>query len=152
MSSSTGDQAGGATRVADRFDLTLDASIAVIEELSFGIGLGGLWQRAAGLADAQVDLDGDGTADLVLEDDSDTHWRNLTNTYLYASYTPVAWLSADLTLYTITGQLDPDGSRRNPFFGPDTMLSLSFAVTIDRLYQSARGRSAGSSASGARLP
>lgn len=124
------DQAGGVTNVRETFGANLDASLAFVEKLSFTLGAGGAW--SLGYAPTEVD----GLAD------APTEWRNSVDFHASLSYGPWKWLGIDLGMATITSHEDlfPSGrDGRNPFWHPDTTLSLTLTLGIDELYLASGG-------------
>lgn len=128
------DQVPGLPNVRDSFLTGLDASLAFLEELSFGLGVAGAWSLADDLAPAPI----------VGPDMSKTHWRNSFDFHAALSYGPWKWLGIDLGLATITShqRLFPAAGAdgRNPIWNPNTTLSLTFTLGIDELYLEASGR------------
>lgn len=124
-------QVGGASTISDAVLTTLSASITPVEKLTFDVSFSWWWRLGRGLGDASVPTV---SGPIVLEDGSDTHWRNLTWFTLGVGYDVTDWVNASLGLSTLTGQLDPDGSRRNPFYNVDSVVSLTATFALDALY------------------
>ena len=127
-------QTGGASNIANEIRFSLAATVEPIERLSASIGMLWWWQDAYSLADATVGVDSAPGGTVTLADASDTHWRNNTWFTVDVGYDFTDWINGSLGLGTLTGQLDPDGTGRNPFFNVDTQLSLTATVTLDALY------------------
>jgi len=89
-------------------------------------------QLGGSLADATVPLAG-GTP-LTVGDNSATHWRNVYYFGVSVAYDILPWFNLSATYGTFTGQLRPTGEVRNPFWGPDTTLSMTAVITLDQLY------------------
>jgi hypothetical protein len=85
-----------------------------------------------------VDSAPDGT--VTLDDTSDTHWRNLTWFSASVGYWFTKYLQGSLVYRSLTTHLDPNGSRRNPFWNPDSVVALRALVLLDQLYTKVRGQ------------
>jgi hypothetical protein len=132
------DQTGGSSTVSDGVTVGLGVTLTPVERLAFDLSFTWLWNRAHPLAAGTVDtLAGTET----IPDMSETHWRNTTWFIADITYEITDWLSASLGLSTWTAQLNPNGTRRNPFHTVDSQLYLSAGVTLDKLYTALGGRS-----------
>ena len=127
-------QVGGASRVGHDVTLGLEASLSPIENMSIDATFTWWWQQGLGLADACVAVDTSPTGETCIEDGSDTHMRLATWFTLGVGYDVLEWLNASLTYGHLTGEFNPSGSRRNPFWSIDSELSLTATVTLDSLY------------------
>lgn len=123
---------GGASTTSDSVLLTLGGSLAPIKHMTFDLSYTWWWRHARGLADATVIASG---MPVTIPDGSLTHWRNLQVFSIGVGYDIVPWLNASLSWYALTTQLNPNGSFRNPFANPDSMLDLTFTVALDELYK-----------------
>ena len=76
------------------------------------------------------------------------------NTWLLTSldYDLVNELSLGLGYYNFTGQLGPDGQRRNPLWSPDARVFFTVTANLDAVYERAVGGSASASANAALPP
>ena len=127
---------GGAGSVEDDFSLTLQADLGLGAGLEVGLSFGWMWQLAAPVEQRAVieTL----TGQEIVQAQGATRWRNSTLSALSLSYALVDWLQVSTSVSTATGQLNPDGTRRNPFWGPDTRLSLGVSLLPDKLVVSGR--------------
>ncbi len=122
------------TSVRDQITAGLVGQINFTPELSAGLVFSWWWQRGADLDPVNLDgLDEPGVTG-TLEDGSATHWRNLTVSSLFVAYQLNTWVQASIGINTLSSQLNPNGSLRNPFWNPDTQYSLTAVITLDQLY------------------
>jgi hypothetical protein len=78
------------------------------------------------------------TGSLALAD-AETHWRVFQFFGLSVAYDVLPWLNLSASYGTFTGQLNPNGTFRNPLWGPDTTVSMTAVVTLDQLYELVAG-------------
>lgn len=65
--------------------------------------------------------------------------RVLTDFGISFNYFPSAEWGIGLGYDNVTGQLAPDGTRRNPFFSPDAQFSASILVSLDAIAERLEG-------------
>ena len=80
---------------------------------------------------------GNGVA--TVGDTSRTHARDLTLFYFSVGYDLTKWGNLSAYFLTFSPELNPDGSRRNPFFNYDSTVGLNFTVTLDEFYDAFMG-------------
>jgi hypothetical protein len=88
------------------------------------------WGR--GLAEPTIDTLTGGQARL---EDSRTHLRAAQFFGVSVAYDVLTWMNLSLNYQTFTDQLNPNGTLRNPVWGPDTTVSLTAVITLDALYK-----------------
>lgn len=125
---------GGPSNIGDRVTLGIGASLSPVERLSVGVGFTWFFRRANSLGDAVVPVPSAPGGTITLEDGSNTHWRNLTDFAVTVGYDVLDGLNLELAFDTYTTQLNPNGTRRNPFYNADTVVSLTATATLDQLY------------------
>jgi hypothetical protein len=127
-------QTGGPSTASDSVLAGFAASLAPLTELSFDLAFYWMWQFGRDLADAEVPVATAPGGTLSIEDMSPTHTRAMTWFSAGMGYSVTEWLNASAMYSTFTGQLAPDGSRRNPFWNVDSAVSLMATLNIERLY------------------
>jgi len=133
-------QVAGPTSVDHAATLGLSAALSIIENLSVDTSFTWWWQNGRGLADASVPVDTASSGTMTVEDGSDTHLRLYTWFTASVGYQVTDWINASLNYSHLTGEFDPDASRRNPFWSPDSAVSLTAAISLDELYNTFSGR------------
>lgn len=126
-------QSPGSSNIGNTWSAGLAVSLAPIENLTFETSYSVAWRLGHDLGEGEVEVGG-GT--VVVEDESDTHWRNLQAWSIAADYRFADWINLTASFYSQTTQLDPDGSLRSPFYNPDSAVSLTATITLDQLYTS----------------
>jgi hypothetical protein len=127
-------QTGGGGTVVDSLTFGITADVTLVENVTLAGSFTWWWTRAHGLADAVVPVATAPGGAITLEDGSETHGRHTTWFTFEAGYAFSDWINAALGVSTLTSQLNPDGSRRNPFANLDSQLYLTANITLDKLY------------------
>ncbi len=129
---------GGSTLMSERLDAAVSARLQLMAELDLTASFTWIWVLATDLSEAVVETLG---GEVVLPDNSATHWRYYTDSSLALGYLLSDSLHLALGVSALTRQLDPNGSRRNPLFNTDTLIFLAATVRLDALYLQLSGRS-----------
>jgi hypothetical protein len=131
-------QVPGLSRVDHEGTIGLTADVSPLENLVVGTSFTWWWNHGAPLADACLDTmdtlisaSGD---ELCIEDESETHTRLLTWFTLSAGYQITDWINAEVGYSHLTSEFNPYGTRRNPLWSIDSLVSLTATVTLDKLY------------------
>jgi len=130
-----GDCAGGSSNVEHSITFGLTATLTPIKRMSVELGYTWWWRRARGLADATVPVTTATGPVATLADASETHWRNLQVFSVSVGYDVQDWLNLSLSWGTLTTQLSPNGTFRNPLWGPDSAIDLNATLALDELYK-----------------
>ena len=132
------DQALGPSSIRDVFVSGVGSQVMLMPGWIVSGGFSWIWALGYGLSDASVPTL---AGDVILSDQSRTHWRNATSFSVSTTYMAAAWVMLTLAFGSPPmgdSQLKPDGSRRNPFVNRFSQLSLAATVTLDQLYTALR--------------
>jgi hypothetical protein len=127
-------QVGGPSTVSDSVLAGLSASLSPLTGLTVDLSFSWWWRFGRDLAEAEVPVTTAPGGSVSIGDMSATHVRSLTWFMAGVGYDFTGWLNGALTYATLTEQLSPDGSRRNPFWNVDSAVSLTATLTLDQLY------------------
>ena len=127
---------GGTTNYNDEFLTSISVELTPVARLDLSASFALAWLRGAPLAGARIETL---TGEVVIEDQSVTHWRYATGAALGVGYMFTDFFHLALSINSQTAQLNPDGSLRNPLINPDTLFSLDATFTLDQLYLAIAG-------------
>jgi hypothetical protein len=119
----------------------LFASLAFTPEWSIGVQYQGTWSNDRGLAPACVTVDSDpGGTCREIADGSDTKLNVTTFFSLGLTWVTTPYLQISASWNSFNSQLAPNGSWYNPFYNPQTSVSLTGVFTLDVIYLDLKGR------------